>query len=153
MILIREITINDLTDNFFKLLSQLSGELKDYDKSDLWEKYMQMKPGIVTLVAIEDDGVRGTATILIENKFLHCGSKVGHIEDVVVDQNIRTKGLGKDLIEKCIQIAADNKCYKVILDCEENVVPFYAKCGFRPENYSMRRDRDGNKKKKRKKAN
>ena len=137
---IREIEQTDLTDKFFKLLSQLSGEVKEYGVGDLWGAYLEMKPGIVTIVAISNGVIEGTATILIENKFLHCGSKVGHIEDVVVDKDIRTKGLGKRLIEECVEIARDKGCYKVILDCRESIIPFYVKCGFRPDNYSMGKD-------------
>ena len=136
--LIREIRREDLTDDFFDLLSQLSGEVEERDSDKLWDLYKKMKPGIVTLVRSHEGKIEGTATVLIENKFLHCGSRVAHIEDVVVRKEGRTKGLGKELIERCIQIAKDNKCYKVILDCHQEVIPFYAKCGFRPSGYCMR---------------
>lgn len=33
------------------------------------------------------------------------------------------------LIEELVQRAAALQCYKVILDCGEHNVPFYAKCG------------------------
>jgi glucosamine-phosphate N-acetyltransferase len=136
--LIREIRREDLTEDFFELLSQLSGEVIERDSDKLWRLYNKMKPGIVTVVRLNEGKVEGTATVLIENKFLHCGSRVAHIEDVVVHEGSRTKGLGKELIERCLQIAKDNKCYKVILDCNEEIIPFYAKCGFRPDGYCMR---------------
>lgn len=136
--LIREIYREDLTEGFFDLLSQLSGEVTERDSDKLWDLYNKMKPGIVTIVRSSEGEVDGTATILIENKFLHCGSRVGHIEDVVVREGKRTKGLGKKLIEKCLEIARDNGCYKVILDCNKEIIPFYAKCGFKPDGYCMR---------------
>ena len=136
--LIREIRREDLTDGFFDLLSQLSGEVIERDSDKLWDLYNKMKPGIVTVVRSSEGEVDGTATILIENKFLHCGSRVGHIEDVVVQKGKRTKGLGKELIEKCLEIARDNGCYKVILDCNKETIPFYVKCGFKPDGYCMR---------------
>ena len=136
--LIREIQREDLTDGFFDLLSQLSGEVIERDSDSLWDLYNKMKPGIVTMVRLSEGEVDGTATILIENKLLHCGSRVGHIEDVVVRDGRRTKGLGKKLIEKCLEIAKDNGCYKVILDCNEKTIPFYVKCGFKPDGFCMR---------------
>ena len=90
--LIREIQREDLTDGFFDLLSQLSGEVIERDSDSLWDLYNKMKPGIVTMVRLSEGEVDGTATILIENKLLHCGSRVGHIEDVVVRDGRRTKG-------------------------------------------------------------
>ena len=89
-----------------------------------------------------DEVVTGTATVFIEDKFLHCGSRVGHIEDVVVDNTRRTKGVGRSLIETCIEHAEDNGCYKVILDCASDVIPFYKKCGFMPTGYTMRYNLD-----------
>ena len=37
----------------------------------------------------------GTLTILIEQKVIHNMGKVGHIEDVVIDNKYRGRGLGK----------------------------------------------------------
>ena len=38
-------------------------------------------------------------TVLIEQKFTHQCSRVGHIEDVVTDNNYRGKGLGKLIVD------------------------------------------------------
>lgn len=57
-------------------------------------------------------------------------SKVGHIEDIVVDTTQRGQNLGKRIVEKLRDIGGKSGCYKVILDCNENLVGFYEKCGF-----------------------
>ncbi len=77
-----------------------------------------------------DSKVAGIATILIEQKFIHDGSRIGHIEDVVVTKNCRGLGIGKKLIEKCLEVARERQCYKVILDCDDKNVKFYEKIGF-----------------------
>lgn len=137
--MIREIKASDLHDEYFSLLSQLSGDASGYDPKALWDLYIEMKPNIITFVNVDDSkNVTGSATIFVENKFLHGGSRVGHIEDVVVNKEKRTKGLGKSLVEQCVDFAKTMGCYKVILDCEEDNIPFYAKCGFIPASYSMR---------------
>ncbi len=72
--------------------------------------------------------VRGTASLILERKLIHGGAICGHIEDVVVDPRHRGKGIGQQLIEKIIEDCENNKeCYKVILDCEEELESFYAK--------------------------
>jgi glucosamine-phosphate N-acetyltransferase len=63
--------------------------------------------------------------------------KVAHIEDVVVDKEYRSHGLGKLLIQDGIKIANREKCYKIILDCEEKNVGFYEKCGFEKKGIQM----------------
>ena len=37
----------------------------------------------------------------------------------------RKDGLGKKLIETLLEIGKEKKCYKIILDCSDNVKSFY----------------------------
>ena len=137
--MIREIAKNDLTDEYFLLLSQLSGELKSYNVYNMWKAYLEGSSKTYVYINNENKTI-GTATIIVEGKFLRCGSSVGHIEDVVVDKSCRTKGVGRELVSKCVEFAQEHDCYKVVLDCSEENIPFYAKCGFRPDAYCMRKD-------------
>ena len=135
--MIREIIHTDLTDDYCLLLSQLSGVLTSYNVYNMWEAYL--KGSSKTYIFINDDNqIIGSATIFIEHKFLHCGSTIGRIEDVVVDANLRVKGVGKSLVKKCIEFANDKDCYKIILDCSDDNVPFYEKCGFNVDSMCMR---------------
>jgi glucosamine-phosphate N-acetyltransferase len=68
------------------------------------------------------------ATFLIEQKLLRGISKVLHIEDVVVDESCRGNGVGKDIIQFLTNIAKNNGCYKIILNCDDDHVGFYKKC-------------------------
>ena len=56
-------------------------------------------------------------------------SKVCHIEDIVICNTNRGMGIGKGLISFLINIANDEDCYKVILNCKKEYVGFYEKCG------------------------
>ena len=76
----------------------------------------------------------------MEEKLLKGGSSVGHIEDVVVDSDCRSLGVGRELVERCVESAKDFGCYKVILSCQEKNLPFYIKCGFYPDSYCVRRE-------------
>jgi glucosamine-phosphate N-acetyltransferase len=78
-----------------------------------------------------------TASLLIEPKFIRNLSAVGHIEDVVVDPTMRGKHLGKKLIEHLTAVAKKAGCYKVILDCNEENMLFYEKCGYTKKGVEM----------------
>ncbi len=91
------------------------------------------------LYVIEDfEGrVVGCATLLIEQKLIHNQSKVAHIEDVIINSKFRGLGYGKVLIKSLITKAMEADCYKVILDCEDEVRPFYESCGLREKGIQM----------------
>ena len=139
--MIRELHIKDLNQNYFDLLCQLSGEKKSITndiRNDCWAEYYYNPHH--TIFVYENNGhVVGTASVLIENKMLHHGSSIGHVEDVVVDADNRLSGVGKKLIEKFLSFCEELKCYKVILDCSEKNVPFYESCGFHMSGNCMRR--------------
>jgi len=130
--MIRELELLDVGDEYMQLLCQLSGEKKDFKWDDItgfWLKY-ENNDDHQTFIFEHENRIVGTATVLIENKLLHYGSKVGHIEDVVVDKRLRMSGVGKNLIQKCVEFCRRESCYKAILDCSQENVPFYESCGF-----------------------
>lgn len=82
----------------------------------------------------------GIITLLIEQKLIHGGKCVGHIEDLVVDNNYNGKGIASQLINHCIKIAEQKNCYKIILDCKEELIPFYNKNNFKQQGVCMRKE-------------
>ena len=64
--------------------------------------------------------------------------KVAHIEDLVVDKEYRKKGISKLLIDKCINYAKNEQCYKIILNCNKNLIKFYEKNNFYNSGFQMR---------------
>lgn len=130
---IRQITNTDFQKGYLDLLTQLtkldpkSISQADFDSliNDLTDEH--------SISVIEDpttSKIIGSATLLIERKFIHNMGRVGHIEDVIIDNSFRGHGLGKLLIESLTSRAHNRGCYKVILDCDESNVRFYEKCGF-----------------------
>ena len=77
-----------------------------------------------------DNNIVGMGTIFIENKIIHNFGSVGHIEDIVIDENFRGLGLGRKIITFLVDIGKKNKCYKIILNCNDANVNFYKKFGF-----------------------
>lgn len=82
----------------------------------------------------------GSITLLLERKLIHNGGIVGHIEDVVVAKEYSGKGIGSELIGFALGAAKSKKCYKVILNCSREFMPFYEKFGFKEYGVQMRFD-------------
>ena len=72
----------------------------------------------------------GAITLIIEQKIIHSGGKVGHIEDFVVLDEYRNKGIGSLLYNYVKILCEQNKCYKMILDCNDIIENYYIKKGF-----------------------
>eukprot|EP00850_Spirogloea_muscicola_P011182 SM000068S20614 [mRNA] locus=s68:591881:593238:+ [translate_table: standard] len=92
------------------------------------------------ILVIEDtalDRIVATGTVLIEYKILRQCGKVGHVEDVVVAEDMRGRHLGQRILAALDEYAKDAGCYKVILDCNEANVPFYDKCGYKRKEFQM----------------
>lgn len=100
-------------------------------------KYRQQNT--ITYLGIVDDNVVATATILLEIK-LRYSKMCCHIEDVATRLEDRGKGYGKKIVAHCIKAAKDNNCYKVKLNCEESVIPFYDSLGFEHQGAHMYRN-------------
>ncbi len=105
-------------------------------------------PNHVVMVAVEEDGgqgdrVVGASTLLVEPKLIHGGSRVGHIEDVSVLGRAQGRGIGAALVRACLEEAGRRGCYKTILDCAEDVRPFYEGIGFARHASEMRYDHAG----------
>ena len=86
---------------------------------------------------MENNVIAATGTILFEKKFIHDNSFLGHIEDICVKSEHRNKGYGKKIIHKLVEQAKEKGCYKVTLVCNENVKPFYEKCGLEMRGIQM----------------
>lgn len=84
-----------------------------------------------------DGKIACTATLLLEQKYYRDCKNVGHIEDVVVDNNFRNYGLGKMIIGFLKEEAEKENCYKLILNCEDKNIPFYNCCGFKKKDNNM----------------
>ena len=138
---IREIRENDLENGFLETLDFLR-KASDLDKNKakgILEKIKQ-NPNQIIQVAIDDKKIVGCITLLIEQKFIHDGGLVGHIEDVVVRKDYEGKGIGMKLVTSMLEYAKRKKCYKTILDCKDDVKQFYERIGFKHESNGMRYD-------------
>ena len=89
------------------------------------------------LVIEENNKIVGCVTYFIEYKMIRGGCKVLHVEDLIVDELCRKRGFGKDMLIYLINYAKNIGCYKIILNCSENLENFYVNCGFNKKNLQM----------------
>ena len=140
-IIIREIEEDDLKNGFLETLDFLRNT-SDLDKNKANEilKKIKQNPNHIIYVAIDNKKIVGSTTLLIEQKFIHDGGLVGHIEDVVVRKDYEGKGIGIKLVTSLLERAKEKNCYKTILDCKDDVKQFYERIGFKHESNGMRYD-------------
>jgi len=138
---IREIEEDDLEKGFLETLDFLrnTGDL-DKNKANEILKKIKQNPNHIIHVAIDNKKIVGSTTLLIEQKFIHNGGLVGHIEDVVVRKDYEGKGIGIKLVTSLLERAKEKNCYKTILDCKDDVKQFYERIGFKHESNGMRYD-------------
>ena len=79
----------------------------------------------------------GSGTIIYEPKIIHGGKSVGHIEDIVVDEPNRGHQIATKIIKKLTESAKINNCYKVILDCSDDIEKYYERLGFTKKGVQM----------------
>jgi len=138
---IRKLEEKDLFKGFLTSLDSLkkASDLNEDKAKDVFNK-IKSNPNHLVFVVILDNRVIGSTTLLIEPKFIHQGGKVGHIEDVVIAKESQGSGIGEKLINFVLDYAKKNDCYKTILDCSDDVKPFYEKIGFKKHSNCMRFD-------------
>lgn len=141
--------MNKYIDNFdiikekhLSLLSELSivTELDNNLYLEHVEKISNMGTIIVCYIGTplsENFDIIASGTIIIEPKFIRGGKNVGHIEDIVVKSTYRGRHLSKDILNILKNISRENNCYKVILDCNEEIQRVYIKSGFEQKGIQM----------------
>jgi glucosamine-phosphate N-acetyltransferase len=133
ILFLRPLQFDDFHRQYLQLLQLLTVlELDKILESD-FQEFVDSLTENHQIWVMEDcitNKIVGTVTILIEQKLIHNFGKVCHIEDVVVDTEVRGQNIGKKLVQKACEIASEYQCYKTILDCDPKNDVFYEKCGF-----------------------
>ena len=157
--LIRPLTIYDDFNQVCKCLEPLCKDVDVGSAKKAYEHILNMHTGIYIYVAeisLKDElpplkrgtyyhktgtgELLGIGTLLCEPKLIHNFSRVGHIEDISVRKDCQAQGVGKEIINRLIEKAKDLECYKIILDCSDDLVKYYEKFGFSKVGNYMRKD-------------
>ena len=128
MITIKSLNKSHSTDVIKILIDSFS---KNYDKKI--NESIFSSDEVDGIVALEKGNV-GLCSIHYIKKITR---KSGIIEDVVVKENQRGKGIGKLLVNTLIEKAKKNNCDKIILSSSEKNLKFYQKLGFQKNEFEM----------------
>ena len=131
--LVKEEDINDV----FILLNQLKKiDLENIDRKKAWNDF-KSNTSSNSIVGIYNNRIVAYGSVVIENKIR--GEVAGHIEDIVVDSEVRGKMVGVSLIKELIEISKRKGCYRITLFCNEKLVNFYSRNGFKVNNIIMKK--------------
>ena len=121
--------------------NQLLGLLRQLNPSDpeaseiefiVFEEIINSK--YLDIIVADDEGfLLGSCYLNVIPNMTRGGRSYAVIENVVTDSAHRNQGIGKTLINRAIELAWNQNCYKVMLmsgRTEESVHAFYKKCGF-----------------------
>lgn len=129
-----------IKDQYLLLLSDLTST--SYIETSLFLKNIERisEMGTIIVGIINHDSsfeIIASGTIIIEPKIIREGRSVGHIEDIVVSKEMRGKGISQKILNILKLIAREKNCYKVILDCNEEVKNVYTKNGLNVKGIQM----------------
>jgi N-acetylglutamate synthase-like GNAT family acetyltransferase len=134
MTVFREAAPDDL-DGILRLYRQLHPEDQVlHDGSDVaaFEQILR-SPGLHLFVLEAEGAVVATTYLNVIPNVTRSASPYAVIENVVVDENMRGTGLGKQIMACTLQAAWDAGCYKAMLltgSREPATHGFYQACGF-----------------------
>ena len=135
-VIFRNIEKKDL-DQVFVLLNQLKQiEIDTIDKDKAWSDFIN-NTSSNSIVGLYNNKIVAYGSVVIENKVR--GEVAGHIEDIVVDSEVRGKMIGVSLIKELIKVAKNKGCYRITLFCKETLVNFYGRNGFEVNNVVMKK--------------
>ena len=130
---VKEDDINDV----FILLNQLKNiDLEKIDRKKAWNDF-NSNTSSNSIVGIYNNRIVAYGSVVIENKIR--GEVAGHIEDIVVDSEVRGKMVGVSLIKELIEISREKGCYRITLFCNKKLINFYSRNGFKVNNVVMKK--------------
>ena len=130
-------SLQNIKTQYIQLISQLTHSPIITDEEFINKVNEISKIGTIIVCYIDPKNIKiiGSGTIIYEPKIIHGCKSVGHIEDIIVDKYYRNKGIAKNILNMLVELA-ENKCYKIILDCKE-LLDFYSKNGFNKNGIQM----------------
>jgi glucosamine-phosphate N-acetyltransferase len=122
----RQLTIDDYAQ-FLPLIQEFRPTV--FTEDEFKETLAQINVSGQIWVAVQDNNLIATATVLYEPKFIFNRCIYAHIEDVCVKAAYRRQRIGQRLMAHIVSEAKHRNCYKLTLDCADTNVAFYESCG------------------------
>lgn len=139
---IRKATVTDLPA-VLKLYVQKdidNGDVLSMDEAEVAFSKFGLYPNYSLYVTEIAGKIVGTFELLILDNLAHKGKPSGVVEDVVVDVEYRSQGIGRQMMGYAIEVCRENGCYKMTLSSNlkrERAHQFYESLGFEKHGYSF----------------
>ena len=139
---IRLLQVADLKpkSGFWETLANLTPAKKVSYSQAVKAYHRAKKQDSYTYVAVDsvDGQIVGIIKLLVEQKFIRSLALAGHIEDVATRKGYEGQGIASQLVDMALQKAKALGCYKVILDCRQELIGFYKRFGFEQAEVEMK---------------
>lgn len=128
--------VTEIKSKYLSLLRELT-DAPDISDENFLKQIEEIEKIGKIYIGVDNDIIICSGSIVIEPKLIHGGKCVGHIEDIVVISSWRGKGLGYAMLDQLKNYGFNNNCYKIILDCKDDLEQFYKKCHFNKRGIQM----------------
>jgi ribosomal protein S18 acetylase RimI-like enzyme len=143
MVVIRNASINDIPI-ILELLYELGRPRPQEDReidefSNIVKKYLLSEPTKKIIIAEYDNKIVGMVSMMLLSR-LNRKSLELYIPELIVQKDHQNKGIGKKLMESCIDFAKQNKCHRIRLESGNQRIGshlFYKKLGFEQSSLSF----------------
>lgn len=136
-LLARPLKKGDFDRGYLDLLSQLT-VVGDISREGFERRFDRMKRlnnldehyFIIVFEDTQSGKVVACSTLSLELKFIHECATRGRLEDVAVLDTYRGKKIGQSIVRLIVELARQLNCYKLSLDCTDELKKFYQLNGF-----------------------
>jgi GNAT superfamily N-acetyltransferase len=146
-IILREANEGDLPAvlALYAQLGQDDGSVLSLNEADRIFAKFRSYPDYRIHVVLDGEKVIGTFALLIMDNLGHLGTPSAILEDVVVAEELRGRGIGKAMMAYANDLCRQKGCYKMTFSSNMNREPahrFYESLGFRKHGFSFYIDYD-----------
>lgn len=128
---IRELELEDFHNGYFELINYFTRELNEDSKKKVIKNFNNLQNEYFrNFVVLYKNEIIGNLKVILEFKSHNNGAKMGIIQDFVIKKEYQNKKIGSILIKHVINFCKENGCYKIVLNCNEEVKDFYLKNNF-----------------------
>ena len=123
--------------DYEKYLSLINELRKTIYNKEQFIYFLNNNKNIHIIVIEKNNELIASGTILYETKLIHDISLYAHIEDIIVSSKYRKNGYGAILLQELLEICKGTNCYHIFLDCQDELIKFYEKVGFKKNGFQM----------------
>jgi glucosamine-phosphate N-acetyltransferase len=135
---IRELSEHDFDKGFYELINYFTREIDITKKIVIKNNVSKFTSEFVKTFVVEyENRIIGTGKVILEHKAHNNLKTVAHLEDLVIDPIYQNKKIGKLLVQYILNYCNDYNCYKIVLNCNDDIISFYKKLGFSEKGREM----------------